>query len=197
MTFGGQLTRKQIFTKLVTHLGDDVVVLCIEGCASIVGFREFVGKILKVAKVDTVDEEKEDALVRKITTEARGIPFNNKNYDLGDFTHTKTKQHTSATLLRFVSKLISNGEVTKASLSLSQSIQYHITNTCNQTTLGLGVKLHHKFGSSDLIHILNEHGYTVSYDEVLRLCKSAAKYVGDNAAMLHHMIGLGWTVGLL
>ena len=37
--YGGQLTRKQMFTKLVTHLGDDVVVL---SCLSIVEFREYV-----------------------------------------------------------------------------------------------------------------------------------------------------------
>ena len=80
-----------MFTKLVAHLGADVVVLSIESCASFVGFPEFVGKILKVAKVNTVDEEKEDMLVRKITSEACSIPFNNKNYNLGDFTHTKTK----------------------------------------------------------------------------------------------------------
>ena len=196
VSYGGQLTRKQMFNKLVTHLGDEVVVLCIEGCASIVGFRELVGNILKISKVDTVDEEKEDVLVRKITAEARAIP-SNKNYDIGDFTYAKTKQHTSDTLLRFISKLITNGEVTKSSLSLSQSIQYCMTNTRNQTTLGLGVKLHHKFGSSDLIHILNQHGYTVSYDEVLRFRKSAARYVSNNAATLHRMMGLSRTVGLV
>ena len=57
--------------------------------------------------VDTVDVVKEDALLRKITAEAYGIPPNNNNYDLGDFTHAKTKQQTIATLFRFVSKLIS------------------------------------------------------------------------------------------
>ncbi len=35
--YGGQLVRKQLFTKLVTSLGNDVIVLNIEGCASIVG----------------------------------------------------------------------------------------------------------------------------------------------------------------
>ena len=136
-----------------------------------------------------MDEEKEDALVRKTTTEAHSIPFNNKNYDLGDFTHAITKQQSGGTMLRLISKLVSNGEVTKASPSLSQSIQYCMTNRRNQTTLDLGVKLHHKFGSRDLIGILNEHGYTVSYDEVLRFRKSAARYVGNNAATLHRMMG--------
>ena len=132
---GGQLTQKQMF-KLVTHLAENVVVLSIEGCASIVGFREFVGKILKVSKVDVVDEEKEDALLRTIITEARQLKSNNKTYDLGDFTHAKTKENTSATLLRFVTKLISDGDITKTSLSQSQSLQYLINKTRNQTTLG-------------------------------------------------------------
>ena len=64
------LTKKQMFTRLVTYLGDDVVVLSIQGCASVVGFREFVGRILKLSTVDTIDEDGEDVLARKITTEA-------------------------------------------------------------------------------------------------------------------------------
>ena len=63
--------------------------------------------------------------------------------------------------------------------------------------LGLGVKLHHKFGSRDLIDIFNNHGFSVSYDEVLRFHKSAAKYVGDNVSSLHRMMGLTQTVGLI
>ena len=75
------------------------MVLSIEWCASIVGYLEFVGKIVKVAKMNTVDEEKADTLVRKITVEAHGIWSNNKNDDLGNFTHVKAKQQISATLL--------------------------------------------------------------------------------------------------
>ncbi len=197
VSYGGELTRKQMFSKLAMHLGDNVVVLSIDGCASIIGFREFVGKILKVAKVDTEDEDAEDALARKILAESRDIPFTKTKYDLGNFTHAKTKEHTSATLLRFISKLVSTGEVTKASLSLSQSIQQHITNACNQTTLGLGVKLHHKFGSRYITDTLHEHGYIASYDEVRRFRKSAAKYVSENALMLHQMMGFTKSAGLV
>ena len=158
----------------MTYLGDDVVVLIIQGCASVVGFREFVGKILKLSTLDSIDKESEDILVRKMTTEARGIPSNNKQYDLEDITSSKTKKKTSATLLWFISKLVSNGKITKASMSLSQAIQFGITNTSNQSTLGLGVKLHHKFGSSDLIQILNDHGYCVSY--VLKVCSKVCDW---------------------
>ena len=158
--------------------------------------RSLWGKSLRSQKVDTVNEENEDALVRKITTEARGIHFSN-SYDLCEFTHAKTRQKTSATLLRFILKLVSHGEVTKASLSLSQSLQCCITDKQNQTTLGLGVKLHHKFGSHYLIDTLHEHGYIGSYEEVIQFRKSAAKYVCNNIATLHQMMGFTQIMGLV
>lgn len=197
VTNGGSLTRKQMFNKLVNFLGDDVVVLNVHGFASIVGFREYVGSIFKLSAVDIGDVEGEDLLVTKITSEACKIPSINKQYDLGDFSFNKTKASTSSTLLRFISKLVSNGNVTKTSLSLAQAIQFGITNTSNQSTLGLGVKLHHKYGSKELIQTLHEHGYCVSYDEILRFRKSAAKYVTENAKTLHQMMGLDQSVGIV
>ena len=97
--YGGKLTRKQMLSKLVTHLRDEIVVLNI---ASVIGFQEFLGKILKVAKADSEDDEMEDILVQKIVTEASKIP-SNKDYDLNEFSYTKVKEQTSATLLRFIS----------------------------------------------------------------------------------------------
>ena len=141
-----------------------MIVLNIGGCTSIVGFQEYISKTFKLTKLYSVNEEKEYELVRKIKIKAHSILTSNKSHDISDFTYEKAEQHTSATLLRFISKLISNGEVTMKSLCLSQSIQHCITNTQNQTALGLGVKLHHKFGSRDLIEILNGHGYIVPYD---------------------------------
>lgn len=87
--------------------------------------------------------------------------------------------------------------MTKKSLSLSQSIQSHVTGTRNQTTLGLAVKLQHQHGSSELLRLLHEHGFTTSYDEVLRFRKSAARFLGDNAQLLHRFTGLSRTVGII
>ena len=156
---GGQLTRKHLFNSLVTCLGDAVITLHIHGCASIIGFPEVVGKVLNVAKLDNQDDEKEDVLVRQIVKEANNIPFSNKNYDLDSFVLSEIKQQTSPTLLRLVSKLVANGEITKTSLSITQCIQYNISHAYNQTTLGLGVQLHHKFGSRELIDTL--HGCVI------------------------------------
>ena len=91
VAYGGLLTRKQIFANLVTHFGDDVVVLHMEGCARIVDFREFLRTILNVVEVDAADEDKDDQLVRQITAEVRAIPFHQNTYDLGDFTYDKAK----------------------------------------------------------------------------------------------------------
>ena len=153
LSYGGQLERRQLFTKLVTSLGSDVIVLNIEGCASIVGFREYVSRMFKLTNVNSVDEEKEDALVKSESHIAAKVMMS---------VHDKTKQHTSVPLLRIVSKLVSNGDVTKKSLSLSQSIQHCITSARNQTALGLAIQLHSKFGSRDLLDILHDHGYICS-----------------------------------
>ena len=60
--YGGHLTQKQMFTKLVAYLGHDAIILSIKGYASIVGFRDYVSKSVKVSVVHNVGEEGEDVL---------------------------------------------------------------------------------------------------------------------------------------
>ena len=67
-----------------------------------------------------------DKLVTNITAEARATLFHQRTYYLGGFTNQKTKQQIKLVRQYFLTKLVSNGEVTKASLSLSQSIQSRI-----------------------------------------------------------------------
>ena len=64
-------------------------------------------------------------------------------------------------------------------------------------TLGLAVKLQHRHGSSELIRFLHDHGFIVSYDEVIRFRKSTAKFVGDSdrSSILHQAMGLSRRVG--
>ena len=86
---------------------------------------------------------------------------------------------TSETLLKLISKLVSKDIIKRESLSLRQSIQALITKNANQTTLGLGIKLHHRFGSRELISLLHQYGYVCTYDEVQRFRTSVAKYTGE------------------
>ena len=105
------------------------------------------------------------------------------------FRHEKVIEDTSAALLSFVSSLVSDDK------TLSQCIQQHVNKSTNQTSLGLAVKLHHQFGSSDLISIFNDYGIVSSYGEVLRFRKSAAKYVSENSEVYHRELGLERRIG--
>jgi len=88
---------------------------------------------------------------------------------------------------------LSNAEFNKSAVTISQYIQQHISNSTNQTTLALVVKLH--FGRSELVKLLNEHGTITTYDEVMRFRKSATKYISGNGSKVHEAIGLMRRVG--
>lgn len=194
----GNLCRKQMLANLCDYYGDAVIVLRVEGCQTIVGFRQYIGKSLKlVGQTGLFNDDDDDVnkVVRKVRAEVQNIPLP-REYDLGSFTHERVIQDTSPTLLRLVSSLVSREEtVTKPALTLAQCIQQHISKSWNQTTLGLAVKLHHKYGSSELVRNLNEHGLVVTYDEVLRFRKSAAKYASDDADKYLRVLGLERCIG--
>ena len=65
-----------MLSNLTTHLGDDVVVVHVEGCASVLGFKELLGKSLKLVKVDTVDEDSVGAVMRQVRCDARAVKHN-------------------------------------------------------------------------------------------------------------------------
>ena len=77
------------------------------------------------------------------------------DYDLSQFAFEKTVANTCPSLLALVSQLVSNRNLNKSAVTISQCVQQHISNSTNQTTFGLAVKLHLKFGSSELIKLLN------------------------------------------
>ena len=192
---GGDLSRRAMLSNLTNCLGDDGILLRVNGCAPIVGFKDTVGSTIQMVKAD--DSDYVDDLVRKIRTEARSMKYDSANYDLSQFTRTSTIENTSPTLLKLVAELVSGGEVTKKAVCLSQAIQSHVTSTRNQTTLGLAVKLHHHHGSSELVRTLHEFGFSVSYDEVRRFKKSAAKLIGDDKDILYKFVGLNSRVGII
>ena len=137
--------RALLIRRLEQHLGDSLIVLRVNGCASIICFRKHLPETLKLVEANDNDEVTE--LAKKITAEVKAnSPKSVKTYNLGDFELEKVKESTNESLLYLISKLVSKGAVTKKSLSLTQSIQALITRSCNQTTLGLPVNIHHRFG---------------------------------------------------
>ncbi len=100
-----------------------------------------------------------ERLVKLTTSEASSLQ-KRKDYNLTKFIRSKTIETTSASLLKLVSELVSNGKGTTTSLSLAQAIHAHVTNSPNQTAEGLAVKIHLPFGSKELNNIAHEYCYT-------------------------------------
>ncbi len=173
------VSRRELISKLQKHFEDRLIKFDIAGCASLFCFKEHLPANLRLVIADDSEESLMTSKLKdKIVAECHELP-SFTDYDIGQFRKSKTIENTSPTLLSFVASMVSHGEVTRASLTLAQSIQAHITKCYNQTTLGLAVKLHHRFGSKELISLLHQCGITVSYDEVLRFRTSVAVYTGN------------------
>ena len=110
-------------TVCVQRYGYELLVLHIEGCDSVVGFKAKLGKVIKIVKISESmgDDDELEKLVRKIRSEVMAKPMN-VDYKLSDYVHHKVIESTSATLLRLVSSLVSGGEITKPSLTLAQLV---------------------------------------------------------------------------
>ena len=178
-TEGTTMRRRDFISEVQTRLGDSLIKLDINGCASLLGFKDHLPKNLKLVKVD---DNKETIMInelnKKIISETKEIPKQD-DYDMSQFSRSKTIESTSPTLLALTSKLVSHGQVTRISITMAQAIQAKITKCWNQTTLGLAVKLHHRHDSKELVTQLHDYGITATYDEVLRFRTSAAIFTGN------------------
>ena len=76
-SYGGQLTSNQMFSKLVNYFGDDIVIVRMTECASILGFKHFMSKSLKLVRVDSTDEDNVDTIVRQIRSEVQNTACHN------------------------------------------------------------------------------------------------------------------------
>ena len=109
---GGKLCRKRMLSNLADCLGDNTVLVRLDGCASILGFREFVGKAFKLVKLDEKDDDTIDGLVKQIHSESQAMAIDIDIYDLSDFIPSKAIQATSPILLKLISELTHWGRVT-------------------------------------------------------------------------------------
>ena len=171
-------TRRQLTDRLQKHFGSELLQMQIPGCATIIFFRAYLPEHIHLEEAGDNEEYAMTQIKEKIKKEARNITFNNDAYDIGNFRKSQFISDTCPTLLKLISDLVSGRKVTQKSLSLAQSVQSHITHSPNQTTLGLAIKLHHKFGSKEVITIMHDNGYLSTYDEVQIFKHSVAIYIG-------------------
>ena len=105
---------------------------------------------------DGIDDNVVEHLAEQIRLEVKSIPIK-KNYDISSFTYASAVDGTS-NVLSFIVRLFSDCAITKVSPSLAQSIQ-HVSKWHNQTTVGLAMKCHHRFGSKEAVDLLHEYGF--------------------------------------
>ena len=169
---------RQVISDLKDYYGEDLVEMKIEGCASLFSLRNHLAEKLKPEEPSDNEDNLEE-IVKQIKFETKNILKQNTYYNIDTLTKDGMINDTSETLLKLISKLVSKDIITRDSLSLSQSIQALITKNANQTNLGLGIKLHHRLGSRELISLLHQYGYLCTYDEVQRFRISVAKYTRE------------------
>ena len=132
----GTVSRRPFVSNVTAHFGDELLVLHIEGCDSVVGFKAILGKVIKIVKISQSmgDDDEMENLVRKIRSEVLAKP-RKVEYKLSDYVHDKVIESTSATLVRLVSSLAYGGAITKPSLTLAQCIQQHAGKTNRNLTM--------------------------------------------------------------
>ena len=94
----------------------------IDGCASLLCFRQYVPFHLNADVADGIDDNVVEQLAEQIRLEVKSIPIQ-KNYDITSFTYASAIEGTSNTLLSFIARPVSDGAVTKVLLCLAQSFQ--------------------------------------------------------------------------
>ena len=110
----GTVSRRQFVSSITTYFGDKLLLLYIEGCESVVGFKAGLGQFIKIAKKNNsnVDDDELEKLVRKICSEVRAPPWPG-DYNISYYARHTGIESTGATLLKLVSSLVSGGATTK------------------------------------------------------------------------------------
>ena len=72
------VSRRQFVSNVTSHFGDELLVLHIEGCDSVVGFKASLGKVIKIVKISQSmgDDDELEKLVRTIRSEVMAKPRN-------------------------------------------------------------------------------------------------------------------------
>lgn len=171
--------------KLYEHFGEQVVITNINGKPNIVTFRKAAAQILQefydTPKMDSEAEEKQ----RIIKAAYELIKSDIKEMDTSKSSYPDPSQLRSIDLnlkylpesLRFILSGLFPGANDLKVATIGHCIVQasRPKSVLAPITFGLGIQLHHLYGSRFLIDSLYAHGLCISYDEVLRFSKSAAK----------------------
>jgi chorismate mutase len=104
----GTVSRRQLVSTITAYFGDELLMLHIEGCDSVVGFKDSLGQFIKIIK--TSKSQGDDDALEKLVMEIRSVVMATPrpgDYNLGAYIHHKIIERIRATLLKLVSSLVS------------------------------------------------------------------------------------------
>jgi hypothetical protein len=173
------------------QFGNNIMITEISGMANIVTFRSTASTILqdfhKHPQNETCDEEKNRIIqtaAKLIKNDIKSLHQSQDTYpsfhEMASMDKNKTFLPESLCMLlqnMFASK-DSDIKVTSIGQAIIQAARPRVI--LPPVQLGLGVQLHHHFGSKFLIDTLHKHGFCCSYSEVTKFERSAAVTQGVN-----------------
>jgi hypothetical protein len=97
-SYGGKVSRRSLISQLNLHFAPDLLIMSIEGCASLLVFKDHAPRYLNIVEADDDDHYKHiRSLTKTIKAEVKTFK-KQTDYDLNQFTLEKAKSSTSATL---------------------------------------------------------------------------------------------------
>ena len=190
-------TTKYMRQKLEQHLGDSIVITNVNGRLDVVTFRTKAAKILHTyhgtPKSTDEDQEKQQIInaaadlarneIKCIETSKESYPDSNNLSSLEE-----NLKYVPGLLRTFLDRVLTGKSKDLKFATIGQCI---VQMTRPRVVLapipfGLGVQMHHQYGSRFLIETLNNHGLCVSYSEVLQFESSAACFKGTDILVAGH-----------
>lgn len=171
--------------KLLKHFGSSIIITEINGLANVVTFQATASNIINNFYKQPKDLSQEDEKKLIIETAAKLIKSDIKTIDTNKSTYPESSNLSSCEenlsfvpeSLRLLLRTIFNEKDSELKIaSIGQAV---IQATRPRVVLaplqiGLGVQMHHQFGSKFLIDTLNKLGFSASYSEVQKFELNAA-----------------------
>ena len=174
--------------KLVEHFGDSIIIARLNGKQNVVTFRSTAKTILQefYANPQNADSESEKMKIietasKLIKNDIRTLEASNDEYPLNIIATDEAVAYLPLSLQQFL-KLLFPGKHNIKVASIGQAIMQATRPRVLLAPLqiGLGIQMHHHFGSRFLIDSLHAHGFCCPYSEVKKFERSAAVSQGTD-----------------
>ena len=176
--------------RLIEHFGTRISISNAFGTLNVVVLRETAENILhdfyKETKRSDVEEEKDriiKAAVKLIKNDIKLMPSNTDVFPNSDYLNTTSAtEYLPKSVKLMLQLLVSGKDVTLKICSLGQALVQAARprSIIAPLQLGLGIQMHHQFGSKFLNNTLHVLGFSCPYPEVKTFEKNAAKQLGTD-----------------